>query len=189
MQASARINLENGSLTHNEKALALSGISGALAMSRLPVMGSDPRQPMEVARLQMGNMVAEELKAFFQIEPPGILFVEQAELQWCQGILNTQSIRIQGAWQALGSDPVRQPAESGPDTDPIGRGAGQRSGLGQRPHSPALGQGRPGSSIMASFIPLPVRPARSNCRILSRCCRVFLRRRRSTSNWILPRKH
>jgi len=91
----ARVAMDQGSVSQTDGAIKLNGITTALAFNQLPLLRSEPQQPIRIRSIQIGNIRAEDLRASYQIEPPNTVFIEKADLQWCQGILNTQSIRIQ----------------------------------------------------------------------------------------------
>ena len=132
--AAGRLEIANGRLSQSENAIVLSGISGALVLKQLPALRSEPEQQLRVSRLEIGNLVAEDLQVNYQIEPPGTFFIERADLKWCQGT----SIPVHTP--AAGCQPTRchlvlQPTQSGSGIDPIGcgRGSGQGSVNGRIP--------------------------------------------------------
>lgn len=91
----ARVVMDQGSVSQADGAIELNGITTELAFHQLPLLRSEPQQPIQVRSIQIGNIRAEDLRASYQIEPPNTVFIEKAGLKWCQGILNTQSIRVQ----------------------------------------------------------------------------------------------
>lgn len=95
LDGTARMAMDQGSISQTNGAIKLSGISTTLTFHHLPLLRSDPQQPIQIHDLQIGNIRAKDLEAKYQIEPPATLFIEKAGLKWCQGLLNSQSIRIQ----------------------------------------------------------------------------------------------
>lgn len=93
-QGKAQLNLDQGSLAIEEHDLHLSGIDMSLQISDLVAMKSAPQQRFSVAKLQLGDVVAENLAVDFQIENAQTLFLEKVGLQWCRGTINTAALRI-----------------------------------------------------------------------------------------------
>lgn len=55
---------------------------------------SAPRQRLKFKTARHGNIVIENGTIDYQIEPPGILFVENCVFQWCGGTVNIPSVRL-----------------------------------------------------------------------------------------------
>ena len=94
LKGSALITITNASLSQKDDALSIEGVSASLLMPQLPDLRSAPRQPLSADHIQLGEISAHDFNAFFQIEPPGTLFIEKADVQWCNGGIHTQSIRL-----------------------------------------------------------------------------------------------
>jgi hypothetical protein len=57
-------------------------------------MQSAPQQRLRVSRVTLGKLEAKNLKVDFRVEPPGTLFFEKVQIDWCQGKINAAAIRI-----------------------------------------------------------------------------------------------
>jgi len=89
------LKLDQGRVNQQETDLKLDGIFISLAFDNLPSLQSAPRQTLRVAALQLGNIAAEEMKAYFQIEADGSIFIENVSMKWCEGNISSKSIRLQ----------------------------------------------------------------------------------------------
>ena len=94
LKGSAKINVDGAALSKKDDALSIEGISVSLTMPHLPDLRSAPRQPLSASHVQLGEISTHDFKAYFQLEPPGTFFIEKADVQWCNGSMHTQSIRL-----------------------------------------------------------------------------------------------
>jgi hypothetical protein len=72
----------------------LEGIDLAVRMDDLPAFKSARKQRLQVTRLKLGDIEAQDLTVDFQLENDHTLFLEQAGLKWCQGRVNASALRI-----------------------------------------------------------------------------------------------
>jgi hypothetical protein len=94
LNGSATLRIDQGSVRHTQRKLALEGIHMALDLENLMTLKSAPQQRLRVAHLSFGNLVANDLQVDFQLEGPHSFFVEKTRIQWCQGRIDTTALRI-----------------------------------------------------------------------------------------------
>ena len=86
--------LENAGLRQEARQLSLDGIRLELHMDDLISLKSAPRQSLQIGQLQSGKLAARALDVNFQLERGQTLFVEKAAVNWCNGRINTSTVRI-----------------------------------------------------------------------------------------------
>ena len=94
ISASLNVGMVGGMLTMAEKKLVVEGIDTTLRFPELPRIRSAPAQQLRFSRAAMGGIVFDGGTVDFQVESQKTLFVEQGRLLWCDGIVDTQSLRI-----------------------------------------------------------------------------------------------
>jgi hypothetical protein len=77
-----------------ETGLEVDGLSMNLAFPDITSLRSAPQQVLRVAKVSLGDIVATDFSADFQIESPVCLFIEQSRFKWCGGNVDTQAFRI-----------------------------------------------------------------------------------------------
>lgn len=88
------VGLRDARVRLHEPALLLDGISTDLRFPNVAVLRSAPGQPIQVSRVSYGDIAATDVSVDYQIEPSGVLFVENSRFKWCQGQVSTQSFRV-----------------------------------------------------------------------------------------------
>lgn len=94
LDGEARFQLKQGRLHQPGRNLLLEGVDMTLQIDQISPIQSAPQQKLQVGRLAFGNLMAQNLIVDYQIEPPGVLFVEKAQVDWSEGKINTAAIRI-----------------------------------------------------------------------------------------------
>jgi hypothetical protein len=89
-----RFKFEKGRLRQPSRNLLLEGIDTQIHIDDMQRMQSAPQQRLRVSRVTMGKLKAENLKVDFRVESRGTLFVEKAQIDWCQGKINAAALRI-----------------------------------------------------------------------------------------------
>jgi hypothetical protein len=89
-----RLKVSGGRIHQEAHNLLLEEIDLAVRWDDLFKFKSAPQQRLQVARLALGELKAQQLAVDFQIESPQTLFIEKAGLMWCQGQINTSALRI-----------------------------------------------------------------------------------------------
>jgi hypothetical protein len=90
----ARADFANGNLSLDKNKLALEGIRMTLDFPELPKIRSAAGQQVHFNKISIGDIVAENGKIDFQIESPRSFLIEKTHFIWCDGNVDTQSIRI-----------------------------------------------------------------------------------------------
>lgn len=88
------LDLRDARVRLDEPALILDGISADLSFPDVTVLRSAPGQSLRVARVSYGDIAATDFSVGYQIEPPGVLFVEHSRFNWCRGQVSTQAFRV-----------------------------------------------------------------------------------------------
>jgi hypothetical protein len=90
----ARFKFEKGRLRQPSRNLLLEGVETQIHIDDMQRLQSAPQQRLRVSRVTLGKLAAENLRVDFRVEPPGTLFVEKAQIDWCQGKINAAALRI-----------------------------------------------------------------------------------------------
>ncbi|MEJ2638566.1 MAG: YdbH domain-containing protein [Desulfosarcinaceae bacterium] len=93
-KGSGRLKVSGGHLHQEAKGLRVEGINLAIQMHDLLALKSAPQQHLQVARLVLGDLEAQQLSVDFQLENDHTLLIEKAGLAWCRGQVNTSALRI-----------------------------------------------------------------------------------------------
>jgi len=86
--------LKNGKLSIPGSDVSVEGIQMSISMSELPQIRSAPRQQMRFDKITLGDLIAQNATIDFRIESPQSIFIEKARFIWCDGKVDTQSMRI-----------------------------------------------------------------------------------------------
>ncbi len=97
LRGSGRLKLQQGHLRQTARNLHLEEIDLMVQLDDLLALKSAPQQRLQVARLRLGDIAAENLDVAFQLEDARALFIESAGLDWCQGRVNLAALRITAA--------------------------------------------------------------------------------------------
>jgi hypothetical protein len=86
--------LKNGKLSIPESKISVEGIQMSISMPELPQIRSAPRQQIRFNKITLGDLIAQDATIDFRIESPQSIFIEKARFIWCDGKVDTQSMRI-----------------------------------------------------------------------------------------------
>ncbi len=89
-----RFKFEEGRLRQPSRNLLLEGVDMQIHIDDVQRMQSAPQQRLRVSRVTLGKLEAKDLRVDFRVEPPGTLFIEKAQIDWCQGKINAAAVRI-----------------------------------------------------------------------------------------------
>ncbi len=92
-----RGNIKEGSLRYSDKDILIEGINVNLLMPDLFAARSGPRQHLTFNRASIGSIQLSDGKVDFQIESAESFYIEKSSFKWCNGSVNTQSIRVSSA--------------------------------------------------------------------------------------------
>ena len=90
-------NVKEGSLRYSDKNIVIEGIDINLLMTDLFAARSGPRQHLTFNKASIGAIQLSEGKVDFQIESAESCYIEKSSFKWCNGSVNTQSIRVSSA--------------------------------------------------------------------------------------------
>ena len=89
-----KVDFANGNLLLDKNKFALEGIRMSLDFPELPKIRSAPGQEVHFNKISMGDIFAENGKIDFQIESSRSFLIEKTHFVWCDGNVDTQSMRI-----------------------------------------------------------------------------------------------
>jgi len=89
-----RADLDNGNLSLAKNKLALDGIRMSLSLPELPSIRSAPGQQIHFNKISLGDLVVQKGRIDFQIETARSILIEKMHFSWCDGNVETQSIRL-----------------------------------------------------------------------------------------------
>ncbi|MFO7665657.1 MAG: YdbH domain-containing protein [Desulfobacterales bacterium] len=92
-----KANIREGSFRYSDKDIVVEGININLSMTDLFAARSGPRQHLSFDRASIGAIQLSEGKVDFQVESAESFYIEKSNVKWCNGSVNTQSIRISPA--------------------------------------------------------------------------------------------
>jgi hypothetical protein len=90
-------NIKEGSLRYSDKDILIEGIGINLLMPDLLAARSGPKQHLTFDRASIGAIELSEGKVDFQIESAESFYIEKSSFKWCNGSVNTQSVRVSPA--------------------------------------------------------------------------------------------
>ncbi len=91
---SAETDIHITTLTAAEQKVQIENIRLNLSMPRLMELRSAPGQILTAERITAGRIVLNNIRIQFQIESGESVLVENSRLNWCDGTVNAQAIRI-----------------------------------------------------------------------------------------------
>ncbi len=94
MAGDAIFEFSQGRLEQRSRNLLLEGVDMKLHIDDMHRIQSAPQQKLTVAQVTFGNLAAQNLRVDYQLEHPGTLFVEKAQIDWSEGKINTGAVRI-----------------------------------------------------------------------------------------------
>ncbi len=92
--ASAVMALENGNLRVKTGDLAAENIQLELVMPDLLNLRSGPGQVLTVEKIAIGKILMNDFRVQFQVESGESVLLEKARVQWCDGLVSAQALRI-----------------------------------------------------------------------------------------------
>ena len=86
--------LRSGSIRHDDMNLSIEDINCTLSLPDLPTLTSSPSQVCTIGSVDVGNLHFSDASAAFRLENSRTLFIEKSKLKWCQGTLESGSLRL-----------------------------------------------------------------------------------------------
>ncbi len=93
-KGSMNLQVQNANVRIKEKKFAVEGIQMSLSLPELPRIRSAAGQHLVFSKIVLGDLVAKEGRIDFQIESPRSFLIEKTHFVWCDGNVETQSMRI-----------------------------------------------------------------------------------------------
>jgi hypothetical protein len=93
-EGSLNLQVENGSVRIRKDKFAVEGIQMSLSVPELPKIRSAAGQHLAFSKIALGDLVAKDGRIDFQIESPRSFLIEKTHFIWCDGNVDTQSMRI-----------------------------------------------------------------------------------------------
>lgn len=90
----ARLKIDQGRLRHEKQKLDLSRIRAEIQLEDLARIRSGPGQTLSIGRIQLDRIQADDLAVAFRITSADRLFVEKADLKWCQGTIGVRDVAL-----------------------------------------------------------------------------------------------
>jgi len=97
LKGSIDLQIQNANLRIKEDKFAVEGIQLSLSIPELPGIRSAAGQHLVFSKIALGDLVANDGRIDFQIESPRTFLIEKMHFIWCDGKVETQSIRISPA--------------------------------------------------------------------------------------------
>ena len=86
--------VENANVQIKKNKFLVEGIQLTLSVPELPKLRSAAGQHLMFSKIQLGDLVAKDGRIDFQIESPQSFLIEKTHFIWCDGNVDTQSMRI-----------------------------------------------------------------------------------------------
>jgi len=93
-EGSLNLQVKNGSVRLSKDKFAVEGIQISLSVPELPKIRSAAGQHLEFSKIALGDLVAKDGRIDFQFESPRSFLIEKTHFVWCDGNVDTQSMRI-----------------------------------------------------------------------------------------------
>ena len=93
-KGSINLQLDNASVRIKKSNFAVEGIQMSLSIPELPKIRSAAGQHLVFSKLALGDLVAKDGRIDFQIESAQSFLIEKTHFIWCDGNVDTQSMRI-----------------------------------------------------------------------------------------------
>ena len=94
INGSIDLQVQNASVRIKKDKFAVEGIQMSLSFPELPKLRSAAGQHLVFSKISLGDLVANDGRIDFQIESPQSFLIEKTHFIWCDGNVDTQSIRI-----------------------------------------------------------------------------------------------
>ena len=94
IEGSIDLQVQNASVRIEKGKFAVEGIQMSLSIPELPKLRSAAGQHLVFSRIALGDLVAKDGRIDFQIESPQSFLIEKTHFIWCDGNVDTQSMRI-----------------------------------------------------------------------------------------------
>ncbi len=96
-KGSIDLQVQNANLRIKKDKFAIEGIQLSLSIPELPGIRSAAGQHLVFSKIALGDLVANNGRIDFQIESPRTFLIEKMHFIWCDGKVETQSMRISPA--------------------------------------------------------------------------------------------
>ena len=93
-KGSIDLQVQNASVRIKKDKFAIEGIQMSLSIPELPKIRSAAGQHLVFSKIALGDLVAKDGRIDFQIESPRSFLIEKMHFIWCDGNVDTQSMRI-----------------------------------------------------------------------------------------------
>jgi hypothetical protein len=97
LKGSIDLQVQNANLRIKKDKFAIEGIQLSLSIPELSASRSAAGQHLVFSKIALGDLVANDGRIDFQIESPRTFLIEKMQFIWCDGKVETQSIRISPA--------------------------------------------------------------------------------------------
>jgi len=94
IEGSIDLQVQNASVRMEKGKFAVEGIQMSLSIPELPKIRSAAGQHLVLSKLALGDLVAKDGRIDFQIESAQSFLIEKTHFIWCDGNVDTQSMRI-----------------------------------------------------------------------------------------------
>ena len=94
IEGSIDLQVQNASVRTEKGKFAVEGIQMSLSIPELPKLRSAAGQHLVFSKIALGDLVATDGRIDFQIESPQSFLIEKTHFIWCDGNVDTQSMRI-----------------------------------------------------------------------------------------------
>lgn len=91
---SINLQVDDASVRNQKSKFAVEGIRMALSIPELPDIRSAPGQHLMFSKVALGDLVAKDGRIDFQVESARSFLIEKSHFIWCDGKIDTQSMRI-----------------------------------------------------------------------------------------------
>jgi hypothetical protein len=91
---SINLQVDNASVRIKKDKFVIEGIQMALSVPELPKIRSAAGQYLVFSKIALGDLIAKDGRIDFQIESPQSFLIEKTHFIWCDGNVDTQSMRI-----------------------------------------------------------------------------------------------
>lgn len=91
---SASFTLTDGNLSMTEPQLSISNISTTVTLPQLPESRSNPSQKLTADAIDIGGLHFRKAQINYRFEDSSTLFIEKSQLGWCDGKVDTGSLRL-----------------------------------------------------------------------------------------------
>ncbi len=94
IQGQTRVSVSDGELSIEEKKIKLTGINTDITFPALPRVFSRPRQELQIAAMDIGNLKFSNGKISFRIDNQDTIFIEKSRFTWCKGKVESGSLQL-----------------------------------------------------------------------------------------------